>query len=276
MRGEKIRKGILYIILTFFALIVMMPIIMLFLSAIRNTSEFYSKLNLLSIPENICWENFSKAWLNGKLFLYMKNGAIVTLIKVPLGILIASMCAYAITRLDIPFANGLFVIILAGMMLPRQMTLIPLNILYSRLKLNNTYFCLILTYLGFGVSLGTLVFRGFFRSIPKELDESARIDGAGKYQIYARIIMPIAKPAISTMVILDFLSTWNEFMVQSVLITKDTMKTVPFGLLTFIGEYSTDYGLLSAGVLISIIPVFIVYLIFQKNFIQGMAGAVKG
>ena len=123
--------------------------------------------------------------------------------------------------------------------------------------------------------MGVLVFRGFFRAIPKEMDEAANIDGCGKLRLYWSIIMPVAKPAVATMFILDFLSTWNEYLLQSVLITKDTMKTVSNGLMSFIGEFSTDYGLLSAGVLVSIIPVLIIYLVFQRQFVEGMAGAVK-
>ena len=115
-----------------------------------------------------------------------------------------------------------------------------------------------------------------FRSIPKELDDAARIDGCTNFRLYWSIIMPLAKPAIASAVIMDFLYTWNEFMLQSVLITTDTMKTVPNGLLSFFGEFTVDYGLLNAGVLISILPVFLVYLIFQKYFVSGMAGAVKG
>ena len=128
---------------------------------------------------------------------------------------------------------------------------------------------------GFGIPMGVLVFRGFFRAIPKEMDEAANIDGCGKLRLYWSIIMPVAKPAVATMFILDFLSTWNEFLLQSVLITKDTMKTVSNGLMSFIGEFSTDCGLLSAGVLVSIIPVLIIYLVFQRQFVEGMAGAVK-
>ena len=141
--------------------------------------------------------------------------------------------------------------------------------------MTNTYFCLWFTYIGFVIPMGVLVFRGFFRAIPKEMDEAANIDGCGKLRLYWSIIMPVAKPAVATMFILDFLSTWNEFLLQSVLITKDTMKTVSNGLMSFIGEFSTDYGLLSAGVLVSIIPVLIIYLVFQRQFVEGMAGAVK-
>ena len=109
-----------------------------------------------------------------------------------------------------------------------------------------------------------------------DLEEAAYLEGYNVYQIFFRIIMPLAKPAIASAVIMDFLYTWNEFMLQSVLITTDTMKTVPNGLLSFFGEFTVDYGLLNAGVLISILPVFLVYLIFQKYFVSGMAGAVKG
>ena len=121
-----------------------------------------------------------------------------------------------------------------------------------------------------------MVFRGFFAGLPKELDEAARIDGCGNLRLYATIIMPLSKPAIASAVIMDFLYTWNEFMLQSVLITNDSMKTVPNGLLSFFGEFTVDYGLLNAGVLISILPVFLIYLMFQKYFVSGIAGAVKG
>ncbi|MEG2288044.1 MAG: carbohydrate ABC transporter permease, partial [Ruthenibacterium sp.] len=222
------------------------------------------------------WNNFKDAWVNGRLGLYMKNGLIVCLVKVPLGIICASMLAFALTRLKITGSRGIFLFVLAGMMLPLQIVLIPLNIFYSHLGLTNTYLCLITAYIGFGVPLATLIFRGFFKSIPKELDDAAYIDGCNNWRLYASIILPLAKPAIATVFIIDFLNTWNEFMVQSVLVTKDVMKTVPAGLMSFFGEFSVDYGLLNAGVLMSIVPVLLVYLLFQRYFVNGVAGAVKG
>lgn len=214
--------------------------------------------------------------MEGRLGLYLKNGLIVCFIKVPLSVLFASLLAFALTRLGIKHSRSLFIFVLVGMMLPQQIALIPLNLVYSRLHLTNTYLCLILTYIGFGIPLATMVFRGFFAGLPKELDEAARIDGCGNLRLYATIIMPLSKPAIASAVIMDFLYTWNEFMLQSVLITNDSMKTVPNGLLSFFGEFTVDYGLLNAGVLISILPVFLIYLMFQKYFVSGIAGAVKG
>ena len=228
------------------------------------------------LPEKLLWSNYHDAWEQGRLALYIKNGLIVTCIKVPISIFISSMLAFALTRLNIRGSRAIFMFVLIGMMLPQQVALIPMNIIYSRAKLTNTYFCLILTYLGFGIPLATLVFRGFMTGIPKDLDEAARIDGCGNWRLYWSIIMPLSKPAIASALIMDFLYTWNEFMIQSVLITTDSMKTVPNGLLSFFGEFTVDYGLLNAGVLISVLPVFIIYLMFQKFFVSGIAGAVKG
>ena len=265
-----------YIVLTILAIIWLIPIFTVMLTSVKSSSDFFSGLGLFELPEKLQWHNYRDAWVKGRLGLYMKNGLIVTLIKVPISVFISSLLAFALTRLHIRGSRAIFMFVLVGMMLPQQVALIPMNTIFSRLKLTNTYFCLILTYLGFGIPLATLVFRGFLMSVPKELDEAALIDGCGNMRLYSSIIMPLAKPAIASTFIMDFLYTWNEFMIQSVLITKDVMKTVPNGLLSFFGEFTVDYGLLNAGVLISVIPVFLIYLLFQKYFVSGMAGAVKG
>lgn len=275
--NKKLSRNILfYVMLTLLAVIFLIPIFTVFLTAIKSTGDFYNGVGLFELPEVFQWSNFKDAWFTGSLGRYMKNGLVVCFIKVPLGIICSSLLAFALTRLSIPHSRAIFIFVLIGMMLPLQSVLIPLNIIYSRLGLTNTYFCLFFSYVGFGIPLGTLIFRGFINGIPKELDEAAYIDGCGNMKLYLKVIMPLAKPAMATVFIIDFLNTWNEFMVQSVLITKDTMKTVPNGLLSFFGEFSVDYGLLNAGVLETIIPVLIVYIVFQKYFVNGMAGAVKG
>ena len=121
-----------------------------------------------------------------------------------------------------------------------------------------------------------MVLRGFFKTIPSELDDAAKIDGCSRFQLLFRIILPIAKPAIATLFIMDFLGTWNEYVLASAIINDNKMKTVPTGLMNFVGENFTDISLLSSGAFISIIPVLIVFLIFQKNFVEGLSGAVKG
>lgn len=269
------RKAIFYILLTLLAFVWLAPVITVFITALKSQMDFYSGESLFSLPEQLKWSNFADAWTKGRLGTYMKNGLIICFMKVPLGILVESMAAFAITRLNIRHKTAVFVFFLLGMMLPHQMALIPLNRIFSQYNLINNYFGLFYVYVGFGIGYGILVLRGFMRSIPKDLDEAAYIDGCGKIRLYLNIILPMAKPALATVFIIDFLNTWNEFLLQSILITKDSMRTVPNGLMSFIGEYGTDYGLLNAGVLISIVPVLLVYLAFQKYFVEGMSGAVK-
>lgn len=265
----------IYLLLIILALLWITPIFTLLATAIKSKKDFFSGLSLFQFPKQIAWSNFSDAITKGRLLTYMKNDLFVSCLKVPIGILIEAMAAFALTRLNIRRKLGIFIFFLVGMMLPMQVALVPISIIYNKLNLFNTYFGLFYVYIGFGISYGILVLRGFFSAIPKELDEAAFIDGCNKPQLFFLIILPLAKPAIATLVITDFLATWNEYLLSNVIINNTSMKTVPTGLMTFVGEHGTDYGGLCAGVLISIIPVMIVYLVFQKYFVEGLSGAIK-
>lgn len=269
------KKVILYVILAILALIWIVPMLTLLLTAIKGKKDFYSGLSLFSVPAKIAWDNFTNAITKGRLLTYMKNDLIVSGLKVPIGIVIEALAAFALTRLNIKHKTGWFVFFLVGMMLPMQTALVPINIIYSKLNLLNSYFGLFYVYVGFGISYGILILRGFFKGIPKDIDEAAYIDGCTRWQMFWRILLPIAKPAVATLIITDFLATWNEYLLASVIINDNMKKTVPVGIMTFVGEHGTDYGYLCAGVLLSVIPVLAVYLIFQRYFVEGMAGAVK-
>ena len=245
------------------------------MTAVKSKQDFFSGISLFEFPENIEWSNFTNAFTKGRLLTYMKNDLIISALKVPLGILVEALAAFALTRLNIKHKTGIFIFFLIGMMLPMQTALVPINIIYSKLNLINTYFGLFYVYIGFGISFGILILRGFFKEIPKDIDEAAYIDGCNKLRLFWNIILPIAKPAVATLVISDFLATWNEYLLASVIINDNALKTVPAGIMTFVGEHGTDYGYLCAGVLISVIPVLVVYLIFQRYFVEGMSGAVK-
>lgn len=266
---------IVYFVLLVLCLLWVVPIFTLVATAIKSKKDFFSGLSLFDMPSKISWSNFTKALTTGNLLVYMKNDLIICCLKVPLGILIESMAAFALTRLKMRRPTGVFIFFLIGMMLPMQVALVPISIVFNKLDLFNTYFGLFYIYVGFGISFGVLVMRGFFISIPREMDEAAYIDGCNRFQLYSLIMMPLAKPAIATLLISDFLATWNEYMLANVIINNTAMKTVPPGLMTFVGQYGTDYGGLCAGVLVSIVPVMVVYLVFQKYFVQGMAGAIK-
>jgi raffinose/stachyose/melibiose transport system permease protein len=269
------RKVIMYLLLVTILLIWIAPIYTLIMTSIKTKKDFFNNVSLFSLPKEIAWSNFVNAILKSRLLTYMKNDLIVSGLKVPLGILAESMAAFALTRLNIKRKTGIFIFFLVGMMLPMQAALVPINVIFSKLGLLNTYFGLFYVYIGFGISYGILIMRGFFRSIPKDIDEAAMIDGCSKWRLFWSIIMPISKPAIATLIITDFLATWNEYLLASVIINDNKMKTVPVGLMTFVGEHGTEYGYLCAGVLISLIPALLVYLIFQRYFVEGVAGAVK-
>lgn len=269
------KKVIFYIVLIVLALIWIVPIFTLLATALKSKKDFMSGLSLFALPDKIAWSNFTNAITKGRLVTYMKNDLIVSFLKVPLGIFVGSLASFALTRLNIRHRTGWFIFFLIGMMLPLQTALVPINIIYSKLHLLNTYFGLFYVYVGFGLSYCILIMRGFMLGIPKELDEAAYIDGCNKWQLYLRVILPISKPAAATLFITDFLATWNEYLLASVIINDNKMKTVPVGIMTFVGEHGTDYGYLCAGVLVAVVPVMIVYLIFQRYFVEGMAGAVK-
>jgi raffinose/stachyose/melibiose transport system permease protein len=272
---KDIRKVIFYLVLIFLFLIWFAPIYTLIATAIKSKQDFYNNVGLFGLPSKIAWNNFTDALFRGRLVRYMLNDLFICVLKVPLGITVEALAAFALTRLEIKHKTGIFIFFIIGMMLPMQVALVPINMVYSRLGLLNTYFGLFYVYVGFGISYGILILRGFFRTIPKEIDDAARIDGCGKLRLFWSIILPISKPAIATLVITDFLATWNEYLLAMVIINDNNKKTVPVGIMTFVGEHGTDYGLLCAGVLISVIPVLAVYLIFQRYFVEGIAGAVK-
>jgi raffinose/stachyose/melibiose transport system permease protein len=274
-RLKPISKVVMYSILILLSILFLIPIVFIAFTAVKSNADLLSH-PFYSWPKSFRWGNFLKAWNQGRIGMYMKNTLIISIIKVPLGIIIEAFAAFALTRMNFKWSHSMFALFLVGMMVPIQATLVPLNIFLIKTHLVSTYPGIILVYIGFGIPFGILILRGFFRSIPKELDEAALIDGCGDMSRFFRIILPLAMPALATLVILDFMATWNEFLLAQIFITKDTMRTITVGLLSFQGERSTDYTLLNAAVLISIIPVLIVYLVFQRYFVSGMTGSVKG
>ncbi|MCP8967743.1 carbohydrate ABC transporter permease [Ectobacillus ponti] len=264
---------LLYAFLIALVLLFIIPIIFITSTSLKTSTELLGN-SLLTMPKHYNWENYINAWKQIKP--YFMNSLWISLMKVPIGIFVEALAAYALTRMNMKWSNVIFAFFLIGMMIPMQATLVPLNIILTKLQLTNTYFGIILIYIGFGVPFGILILRGFFRTIPKALDEAAIMDGCGDWMKLIKIILPLSVPALATLMILDFISTWNEFVLAQIFITKDTMRTVTTGLLSFKGEHSTDYTLMNAAVMISVVPQLIIYLIFQKYFISGMAGSVKG
>jgi raffinose/stachyose/melibiose transport system permease protein len=268
-------KFFFYIFLSLFCLVWLVPVVFLVFTSLKSNPDLVNYSWFLP-PKNVQWGNFSQAWKEGNLSVYMRNSALLCLVKVPLGIIVAGLASFGLTRLRFRWENQIFYFILLGMMVPIQATLVPNKLLMMSLHLNDTLPGLLILYIAFGISFDVLILRGFIRTIPRELDDSALIDGCSSLGLFWRIIMPLSKPAVATLVILDTLGTWNELLLAVVFVQKNTFRTITVGLMHFKLEYTTDYTLLNAGVLISIIPVFTIFLIFQRFFVKGLAGALKG
>jgi raffinose/stachyose/melibiose transport system permease protein len=251
------------------------PFVFVVLTAVRSQGDLLSQ-GPFSIPNEWSFSNFTEAWEIGGFSVYFRNSLFVTALKVPLGVFIASLAAYSLAKLQFRFRSHVFLFFLLGLAIPIQVALLPLVILMRALGLINTLWALFPPYIAFGLPLHIFILRGFFRGIPDELRDAARLDGASEWEIYWRIMIPLSTPALATVFVIDTLATWNEFQVALVMLSSAAVRTVPLGLQNFQGQYSSNYPGLTAGILIAILPVLIVYVVFQRYLVSGLtAGALK-
>jgi raffinose/stachyose/melibiose transport system permease protein len=269
----KSKVAIFYAALILATLLWLAPVITLILTALKDAGDFAVN-GAFSLPKFIRWENFSEAWETG-VKNYFWNSVIVTCFKVPIGIILESMAAFALTHMHLKWADRVFTYILIGLIVPMQMTLVPLTLLMNALNLIDTLTGLTILYIGFVVAFGVLVMRGFFRTVPIAIIEAARIDGCSWPKIFYRIALPLALPAVVSLCILDGVATWNEFILAQIFLRSDELRTLPLGLVQFSTQFSTQYDQLAAAVLISVVPIVLVFLFFQRYFVAGMSGAVK-
>lgn len=266
----------LWIALFLSSLIWILPFFVMFLTSVKTNADIAAN-PIWSLPEVWNWNNYAQAWKVGDLGTTGFNSLLISAIKVPLGILLAAATAFALSRLKFKHNKILLGIIAVGAMIPIQVGLGPLFTTMLSLGILDSRFGLILPYLAFGVPYQVFVLYGFFSAIPFDLDESARIDGASTFTIFLRVILPLAKPALAALFILDFVATWNEYAMATTLLRSQGNWTIPLAVQSFSTQHGTDYGPLNAFIILSAVPVLIVYLMFQKYFVQGaLAGAVKG
>jgi raffinose/stachyose/melibiose transport system permease protein len=273
LSARSLKFTLFYAALVLVGLVWFAPVITLVLTALKDAGDF-AMHGAFSLPKSIRWENFSEAWQTG-VQNYFWNSVIVTGIKVPIGIVLESLAAFALTHMHFKWADRVFTYILIGLIVPTQMTLVPLTLLMNALNLIDTLTGLTILYIGFGIPFGVLVMRGFFRTIPTAIIEAARLDGCSWFRIFYRIALPLALPAVVSLCILDGVATWNEFILAQIFLRSDELRTLPLGLVQFSTQFSTQYDQLAAAVLISVAPIVLVFLFFQRYFITGMRGAVK-
>ena len=274
--GHRIAPSVIltYVVIVVVTLVMLLPFAWMLSASLKLSRDVFI-FPIQWIPSEPRWQNYVEIWTKVPLALFIYNTSKLTIIVTALQLLTSSFAAYAFAKLNFPYKNTLFLGYLATIAMPWQVYMVPQFLLMREFGLNNTHLALIClqAFTAFGVFL----MRQFYMSIPTELCEAARIDGMNEYQIWARIMLPLSKPALSTLVIFTFVTTWNDFLGPMIYLTKTELKTVQIGLRMFISQYSAEYGLIMAASVVALIPVLIVFLSLQRFFVEGVASSgLKG
>lgn len=276
-RKPKTRGGyFLTFILGLFTVIQIYPLIWLLFFSFKTNDEIFGA-NVLGPPHKLLWGNYSLALLEGNVGLYFGNSIIVTFTTVLISGLLAAMAAYAITRMKWKLSKAVLIIFLLGMMIPIHSALLPLFIILRNLHILNSYLALIIPYVAFALPLAIFVLAGFLQTLPRELEESACLDGCSIYRAFSTIILPLLKPALATVSIFTYIATWNELMFAVVFINNERYKTLTVGVLSMVGRFVTNWGPIGAGLVVGTLPTVIIYVFMSRQVQNSLTtGALKG
>ena len=272
---SKSTRFILHIVIGFLAIMTLFPLLWILMMSVKDTQDILTS-SAFSLPKTWHFDNYVIAWVKGHVGDYFFNSILVTVSSTLFVIILATLMGYAFSRLRWKHRDFVFAIVLLGLMIPVHATLTPLFVILKNMKLLNSYASLILPYVASGLPMAVFIFRNFMIGIPKEMEEAACIDGCNVYKSFFYIIIPIIKPAIVTVIILTFMHFWNEYVLASVIVQKQAFNTLPIGLKAFQSEFTVDWGAMCAAIIVSSIPVLIIYLIFNKIIDKSIvAGALK-
>ncbi|MCM3271096.1 carbohydrate ABC transporter permease [Paenibacillus elgii] len=267
---SQIKSALLYILLFVF----LTPFLLVVMNSFKKTQQFVE--NPLSPPKALLLGNYISAYKSMDFMQGFLNSFVITAVAVFIILIFSSMTGYLFVRFKWKLNAILFFIMLASMALPFQVIMIPLVMLYGKLDLLNMKSTLLFMYLGFGVPFGVFTFHGFIKGIPFELEESAFIEGSSRLRTFFQIILPLLRPVFVTLIVLDVLWIWNDYLLPSLVLLSPEQRTLPLSTFSFFSSYSVDYGPLMAGLVMTIIPVLILYLFLQKQIVKGITeGALK-
>lgn len=267
-KSKFISNGTTYVLLIIGGIIMLVPFIWMILTSVKTLEETFS-LNVTLLPKHFILDNYKQVWSLLPFGRFFINSFIVSFCVTIGQIILCSLSAYAFARLEFPGRDKLFLLYLAALMIPSQVMLVPNFIIVKYLHLTDNLAGVIIPQL-FSV-FGTFLLRQFFLSIPKEIEEAARIDGCGFFGTYLRIILPMSKSALTILGLFAFMSSWNSFLWPLIVLNKESNYTVPIGLVTFQGQFTTNWPIMMAAACQSMIPVIIVYIFAQKYIIEGIS-----
>ena len=272
----KVSTVLMALVLILLAVIQIFPLVWMLNFSLASSNELFTK-GLLIIPQRIRWDNYVSAFVDGHFLLYLKNSLLINTMAVLLVLVISVMAAFACTRMRWKLRGFVRTVLLMGMMIPIHATLLPNFVIYDQLRITDKIWALLIPYVAFSLPQGIFLTTGFMSAIPKEIEEAAIIDGSGIYRMLITIITPMMSTSLVTVSIMTYLNNWNEFMMAMTYLRSPTWKTLPFAILEFTGQYSSNYGVQFAVMALTALPAVVIYVLLNKHITKGVAmGAVKG
>lgn len=267
-------RTLLYFGIVIVALAALVPFVWMLSSSLKLDKDIFL-FPIKWIPDEPRWRNYIDIWTKIPLLTYILNTVKITLIVTFLQVITSTFAAYAFAKLEFRFRDALFFFYVATIAVPWQIYMVPQFMMFRSFGLNDSHLAII-SMQAFS-AFGVFMMRQFYMNVPDELCEAARIDGMSEYKIYAKIMFPLSKPAISTLVLFTFVGTWNDYLGPSIYLKTDSKKTLQIGIRMFISQYSSEYGLIMAASVISLIPIFILFVGLQKYFVEGVTTTgIKG
>ena len=276
--GNKITVGkvLVYCVLILWTVISLFPVYWMLTFSLKNNAEIFGE-NVIGLPQYWVWGNYTRAMNTGHMEVYFLNSLIIAVLTILITLIAAAMATYAMTRLVWKGRETMNKFFMLGLTIPIHAAIVPLYVVLGKVHLLNSHAALIIPYSAFSLAMGILICTGFMGDIPYDLDEAAFLDGCGVWGIFCRVIAPLMVPAISTVGIYTFLQCWNELMFATIFNSKEAYKTLPVGVQSLAGQYSTEWGPIGAALAIATIPTLVVYVFLSKRIQDSfIAGAVKG
>jgi len=274
MSLKMIRRSALYAVAIAYAAISLFPLVLMIFSSLKPNIEIFTKP--LSLPLKPTLASYETLFVKLNYAGFITNSVFVSIVTLVLLLVFSVMASYYISRFKFKWNGLLMMYFLIGMMLPIKLGLVPLFLLVKNLGLVDSLWSIILIHVGSGMPMAVLILVGFFRTLPKELEEAARIDGASNVGLLTKVIVPLMRPAIGTVTIINFIGVWNEFFFPMIFIQDEAKKTIPLGMLKLFGEFTTDWSVLFAGLTLSSLPMILIFAFASRQFMDGLtAGAVK-
>ncbi|RLD13250.1 carbohydrate ABC transporter permease [candidate division KSB1 bacterium] len=275
-KRKTVKIFLIYMSLIFFAVVFIIPFLWILSTSLKGSEQIFS-IPPVWIPKVLHWENYSKVFEAMPFLIYLKNSVFISVLTIIGVVFSSSLVAYAFGCLQWPGRDVLFVFVLATMMLPMQVTMIPLFVLFKQLGWLNTYKPLIVPSFFGGGAFNIFLLRQFFLGIPRDLLDAARIDGSSEFRIYWSVVLPLSRPALATVAILTFMLSWNDFLGPLIYLSDKLKSTLALGLAMFVGQHQTEWGVLMAASVLMMLPMVLIFFFFQKYFIKGFTmSGLKG